>query len=208
MAILLSMVNQSTNNANPGWALPSGWTERAKTLSGASGNRPIYVATKTQTSTSAVSATISTTEADLYGRVGAILLIRGDTGSSAPPPPAPTPSPPPPGPGPAPTPPPPGPAPAAASQAFEFLSADPEIVGEGGVIVQIHAEPTTEELLGTYIMSTDGQEWEADGDSAKLVVEHDGVVAVTTGQTVVAVAQNAGNTSGVRGVMEGTVIDL
>ena len=32
MAILLSMVNQSTNKSNPGWALPSGWTERDNTI--------------------------------------------------------------------------------------------------------------------------------------------------------------------------------
>jgi hypothetical protein len=37
MAIVLSMVNLSSNAADAGWITPSGWTERAKTISSASG---------------------------------------------------------------------------------------------------------------------------------------------------------------------------
>jgi hypothetical protein len=208
MALALIFINQSNNASDPGWQTPSGWTAQASSLLSSGAQRPIWLGTKTQTTTTAVSVTASTTEADLYGRVGFLLVLRGTTGSPAPPPPTPTPTPPPPGPGPAPSPPPPGPSPAPVSQGFEFINADPDIAGEGGVVIQIHAEPTTQQLLGTFIQSEDGQEWVANGSTSKLVVEHDGVVTVTTGQTVVAVAQNASNTAGIRGVMEGLVVDL
>lgn len=209
MAVVITFTNDANQRTNIGWQTPSGWTERAKTISNASGQRAIWVGTKTQTATTAVSVTVASTEADIAGRSGALLLLRGITGDPSPPPPAPAPSPPPPAPGPAPSPPPPGPAPAPAAQGFEFLNVDALLAGVvTDLTIQIHATPTTEELLGTYIQSSVNQSFLLDGDYSKVLVEHDGVVPVTTGQPVVAVGQNATNTAGFRGVISGIVVDL
>lgn len=192
MAIVLSMVNQSVNNANAGWLTPSGWTDRVRTVDSTQGLRAIYVATQSQTSTSAVSVTVGTTDADSFGRAAALLLIRGSIA-------APAPAPPPPGPAPAPAP--------AATRSFKFPAFSPDYVGLTGVTLQIHAAPTTEPLLGTFIQGATGQSFVADAGKSAIIVAHNGVVAVTTGQSVRAVGQNTGNTAGFRGVILGTVIE-
>lgn len=83
------------------------------------------------------------------------------------------------------------------------------MAGEAGIVMQIHTVPngTTELLLGGLIQSVSAETFEAAGDYSKVVVPHNGVVAVTLGQSVRAVGQNAGNTAGFRGVIVGTVIE-
>lgn len=184
MAVLVSFINRANNGSDPGWITPSGWTERAKTLSSNDGIRPLWVGTKTQTTTGAVAATISSSEADLSGRAAALLLIRGSVSGPPPPPP-----------------------PAPGSFKFRFTGADAAYAAQGidDVTIQIHAAPTTEALLGTFIQSATNQEFVADGVKSAIIVMHNGTVPVTLGQSVRAVAQNTGNTAGFRGVITGTV---
>jgi len=186
MAILASFINIANNPADPGWQAPSGYTERLKTLSSASGLRPLYVGTKTQTSNAAVTSSVTSTESDVYGRAGVLVLIKGDVGGA----------------------PPPSPPPPAASQGLKFTNVDASVVGTTGVSIQIHKAPTTEPLLGTFIQGATSQTFVLDGSKGSITVVHDGVVPVTTGQSIRAVAQNAGNTAGFRGVIPGTVVDL
>jgi hypothetical protein len=193
ISVAVTWANDANNRTDIGWQTPTGWTERAKSIVSSGAQRALWLGTKSQTSTDAVSVRVQSTEADLGGRSGVLAILRSPTGSPAPPPPSPGPA----------------PAPSVVAQAFEFQNIDPALAGVvGDVTIQIHAEPTTEPLLGTFIQGATLQEFVADGATSKVVVEHDGVVAVTTGQTVVAVGQNAGNTAGFRGVIEGTVIEL
>ena len=210
LAIAASYANDANNRNDLGWILPSGWTERAKTITSLNGLRPLYVISKTQTTTSAVSVTMNSVEADIAGRVGVMIIIRGDIVDPTPPPPSPTPTPPPPSPTPEPppAPTPPGPAPPPATGlAFQFINVDPTLAGVvSDLTIQIHKQPTTEPLLGTFIQGATNQAFVASGGYSKVVVTHDGVVTVTLGQTVVAVGRNAGGTAGFRGTITGTVI--
>lgn len=80
IAILVS----STNNINDtvtdvDWDLTAGYTSRAEQNSAAQARLPLTVQTKELGSSAQITGTISSQESSLYGRVGMLVVIRGDT---------------------------------------------------------------------------------------------------------------------------------
>jgi len=203
LAVYASFVNMGgVATTSQGWTVPAGWTEIVSQNDPTGAKKPFTAGYKTQTAQTAITVTTNSAQADLYGRVSILFVLRGVTGA-----PAPTPPPPPPPPG-------PSPSPAPAPQAVKVDGVQPEVAGLTAINVEVYTTPTTRPILGTFLFSTTTAAFSASlesGNAVMYVTIPNPLPAggsLVTGTSVVVIGQKVDGTGGFRGGVTGVVVNV